>query len=269
MAHGYGKTALITGASSGIGRELAHVLAEHGYNLVTVARRADALQALAEALYDAYGTSVVVLPMDLAKASAPRQIFKAVQADGIHVDVLVNNAGFGAFGDFAGTPLSRVTGMIQVNVAALAELTHLFAGPMIELGEGRILNVASVAAFNPVPHAAVYGATKAFVLSFSEALSEELRAHGVTVTAVCPGLTETGFSRAATGKSGANPSVPDFMKLDARQVAREAFDALHAGEVVRINGLAYQLGVEWLRYTPRAVARTVGGMFGKQLEDGF
>ena len=159
--------------------------------------------------------------------------------------------------------------MIAVNVAALTELCHLFAGPMIEQREGRILNVASVASFNPTPNAAVYGATKAFVLSLSEALSEELKPHGVTVTALCPGLTETGFSKAATGKTGANPAVPDFMKLDAKQVAREGFDALHAGEVVKINGIAYQLGVEWLRYTPRFVARTVGGMFGKQLEDGF
>ncbi len=269
MAHGYGKTALITGASSGIGRELACVFAEHGYNLVVVARNACALQTLAEELYDAYGTTATVLPKDLAKASAPQQIFKALQADGIHIDVLVNNAGFGAFRNFADTPLSRVTGMIAVNVAALTELCHLFAGPMIEQREGRILNVASVASFNPTPNAAVYGATKAFVLSLSEALSEELKPHGVTVTALCPGLTETGFSKAATGKTGANPAVPDFMKLDAKQVAREGFDALHAGEVVKINGIAYQLGVEWLRYTPRFVARTVGGMFGKQLEDGF
>ncbi len=269
MAHGYGKTALITGASSGIGRELAAVFAEHGYNLVVVARGGDALQTLAEELYDAYGTTVTVITKDLSKASAPQQIFKALQAEGIHIDVLVNNAGFGAFRSFAETPAARVTGMIGVNVAALTELCHLFAGPMIEHGEGRILNVASVAAFNPTAGAAVYGATKAFVLSLSEALSEELKPHGITVTALCPGLTETGFSRAATGKTGGNPAVPDFWKLDARQVAREGFDALHAGEVVRINGLAYQIGVEWLRYTPRPLARAVGAMFGKQLEDGF
>ena len=269
MAHGYGKTALVTGASSGIGRELARVLAEHGYNLVVVARGVDALQTLAEELYDAYGTTVTVLPKDLSKAAAPQQIFKALQADGIHVDVLINNAGFGAFRNFTDTPLSRVTAMIAVNVAALAELCHLFAGPMIERGGGRILNVASVASFNPTPNAAVYGATKAFVLSLSEALSEELKPQGVSVTALCPGLTDTGFSKAATGQSGANPAVPDFMLLDAKQVAREAFDALHAGEVVRINGLAYQVGLEWLRFAPRAVARSVGAMFGKQLENGF
>ncbi|MEN3974704.1 SDR family oxidoreductase [Emcibacter sp. SYSU 3D8] len=269
MAHGYGKTALVTGASSGIGRELAAIFAEHGYNLVVVARNEAALQALAEELYDAFGTTVTVLPKDLSKASAPQQIFKALQADGIHIDVLINNAGFGAFRGFADTPLSRVTGMIGVNVAALTELCHLFAGPMIEHREGRILNVASVAAFNPTPNAAVYGATKAFVLSLSEALSEELQPYNITVTALCPGLTETGFSREATGKTGANPAVPGFMMLNARQVAKEGFDALHAGDVIRINGLAYQLGVEWLRYTPRAVARTVGAMFGKQLEDGF
>jgi short-subunit dehydrogenase len=269
MAHGYGKTALVTGASSGIGRELASVFAEHGYNLVVVARSAERLQDLAETLYDAYGTTVTVLPKDLSRPAAPQQIFKALQADGIHIDVLINNAGFGAFRRFDETPLIRVMGMVEVNVAALTALCHLFAGPMVEAGEGRILNVASVASFNPTPNAAVYGATKAYVLSLSEALNEELKPHNVTVTALCPGLTETGFSKAATGKSGTNPAVPDFMKLDARQVAKEGFDALHAGEAVRINGLAYQLGVEWLRYMPRAVARTIGGMFGKQLEDGF
>jgi hypothetical protein len=268
MAHGYGKTALVTGASSGIGRELASVFAEHGYNLVVVARNAAALQSLAESLYDAYGTTVTVLPKDLSRPNAAQQIFDAVRDDGIHVDVLINNAGFGAFREFAETPASKVAGMVQVNVAALTALTHLFAQPMVEKGEGRILNVASVAAFSPTPNAAVYGATKAYVLSLSEALSEELKPHNVTVTALCPGLTETGFSKAATGKEG-NPAIPGFMKLTARDVAREAFDALHAGEVVKINGLLYQLGVEWMRYTPRALVRTMGGMYGKQLEDGF
>jgi short-subunit dehydrogenase len=269
MAHGYGKTALVTGASSGIGRELATVFAEHGYNLVVVARDVARLESLAEALYDAHGTTVTVLPKDLAKPNAARQVFAAVRNAGLHIDVLVNNAGFGAFKPFADTPLARVGGMVAVNVTALTELSHLFAAPMIERGEGRILNVASVASFSPTPGAAVYGATKAFVLSLSEALSEELRPHGITVTALCPGLTETEFSRNATGKAGGNSAIPDFWKLDARQVAKEGFDALHAGEAVRVNGLAYQLGVEWLRYTPRAVARTLGGLFGKQLEDGF
>lgn len=269
MAHGYGKTALVTGASTGIGRELAKVFAEHGYNLVVVARDVARLESLAEELYDAYGTSVTVVPKDLSKANAPQQIFKAVSDAGIHIDVLINNAGFGAFKNFGETPLSRVTEMVAVNVAALTALSHLFAGPMIEHKEGRILNVASVAAFNPTPGAAVYGATKAFVLSLTEALSEELKPYNIAVTALCPGLTETEFSRSATGKSGSNPAVPDFMKLEASQVAREGFEALHANEVIRINGLAYQLGVEWLRYTPRSVARTIGGMFGKQLEDGF
>ncbi|MBI1182435.1 MAG: SDR family NAD(P)-dependent oxidoreductase [Alphaproteobacteria bacterium] len=268
MAHGYGKTALITGASAGIGRELARVFAERGYNLVLVARRAEALEQLAAELYDAWGTTVTVLPKDLSRPAAPQQIFDAVRDAGIHVDVLINNAGFGAFKGFTDTPLARVSGMVQLNVAALTAMCHLFAGPMIEAGEGRILNVASVAAFSPTPNAAVYGASKAYVLSLSEALSEELKPHNITVTALCPGLTETEFSQVATGKAG-NPAVPDFMKLDARQVAQEAFDAVHAGEVVKINGLVYQLGVEWLRYTPRFMVRSIGGLYGKQLEDGF
>ncbi len=253
----------------GIGRELSLVFAENGYDLVVVARSKDKLEALATELYDEFGTTVTVFGQDLSTKTAPAKLFKALQDQGLHIDVLVNNAGFGSFKPFADTARGRITDMVQVNVAALTELLHLFAEPMIAKGEGRIMNVASVASFNATPGAAVYGATKAYVLSLTEALSEEFREHGVTLTALCPGLTETEFSKNATGKKGENGSVPDFMKLDAKQVAKEGFDALHSGEVVKVNGIAYQLGVEWMRYTPRSMVRAMSGMFSKQLEDGF
>ncbi|MFN3233129.1 MAG: SDR family NAD(P)-dependent oxidoreductase [Alphaproteobacteria bacterium] len=269
MPHGYGKTALITGASMGIGRELSFVFAENGYDLIVVARSEDKLNTLANELYDEFGTTVTVIGQDLSKTTAPQKLFKAVNDAGLHVDVLVNNAGFGAFKPFVETAKTRISDMVQVNVAALTELIYLFAQPMKDKGEGKIMNVASVAAFNPTPGAALYGATKAFVLSLTEALSEEMREDGITLTALCPGLTETEFSKNATGKKAENGSVPDFMKLNAKQVAKEGFDALHAGEVVRVNGIAYQLGVEWMRYTPRAMVRAMSGMFSKQLEDGF
>ena len=269
MAHGYGKTALITGASSGIGRELSLVFAENGYDLVIVARNKDRLDALAEEVYDAFGAKVTIIARDLSKAGAPKQLFKATQDAGIHVDVLVNNAGFGSVKPFHEDDIERLADMVQVNVAALTALARLYSVPMVEKGAGGILNVASVASFNPTPGMSLYGATKAFVLSLTEGLSEELREHGVNVTALCPGLTETEFSKNATGKSGENTSIPDFMILDAKQVAQEGYDALHAGEVIRVNGLAYQLGVEWMRYTPRAFVRTMSGLFKNQLTDGF
>ena len=180
MAHGYGKTALITGASSGIGRELALVFAEHGYDLIVVARRKDKLEALATEIYDAYGAQVTVIPKDLSKPTAPKQLFKAVQDAGLYVDVLVNNAGFGSVKPFTDDAQTRLAEMVQVNVGALTALTRLFTQAMIDQGPdthetiengdgGKVLNVASVAAFAPTPGMALYGATKAFVLSLTEA----------------------------------------------------------------------------------------------------
>ena len=267
--YGYGKTALVTGASTGIGKELAVVFAENGYDVVLVARTKTKLDKLAKQLSDEFGSNTTVIAKDLTKVKAPGDLFAETQAAGLHIDVLVNNAGFGSFKPFAETDRARVSDMVRLNVGALTELSHLYSQPMIEKGEGRILNVASVAAFSPTPGAAVYGATKAFVLSLTEALSEELRPHGVNVTALCPGLTETEFSKNATGKTPEEEAVPAFLKLSAREVAEEGFEALHNGEVIKVNGWAYQLGVEWMKYTPRFLNRAMGGVFSKQLENGF
>ncbi|MEE9263354.1 MAG: SDR family oxidoreductase, partial [Vicinamibacteria bacterium] len=179
------KTALVTGASSGIGRALAELLAKDKYDLVLVARREDRLQALQKEWSERYSIAVRVVAMDLAAHTSPPKLFDALE--GNNIDVLINNAGFASYGPFARSNTANEMEIIQVNVTTLTHLTRLFLPQMIERGQGRIMNIASTAAFVPGPLMAVYYATKAYVLSFSEALAEELRGSGVTVTAYCPG----------------------------------------------------------------------------------
>src|SRR5712692_6004686 len=182
-------TALITGASGGIGYELAKLFARDSYNLVLVARSADKLAQLAAELEKAYQIRATVVAVDLAQPDGPEQVFAATQKAAIEVDVLVNNAGFGQFGFYVETDLQEELQQIQLNIASLTHLTKLYVRPMVERRHGRILNVASTAAFQPGPLMAVYYATKAYVLSFSAALSNELQGTGVSVTALCPGPT--------------------------------------------------------------------------------
>src|SRR6478672_1120040 len=190
-------TALITGGSGGIGLETAKVLARKDYDLVLVARNRDALEAAAGQIEGKHTVSVHVFAADLGRREAPEAIFDFLRNENIPIEVLVNNAGFGLGGEFAETELTRELEMIQVNIAALTHLSKLFLPAMIKRRSGRILNVASTAAFQPGPLMAVYYATKAYVLSFSEALAEELRNSGVTVTALCPGPTQTAFADSA------------------------------------------------------------------------
>lgn len=263
------KTALITGASSGIGREFARTFAAKGHDLVITARRLDRLEELADDLMRRHGVRVWPLVADLTDREAPERLFDATEGKGRPIGVLVNNAGFGVFRDFNAGRLADQIESIEVNVVALTAMTRLFAPEMVRRGAGRILNVASVAGFSPVPSAAVYGATKAYVLSLSEALSAELDGTGVTVTALCPGLTETEFSARATGTTGASMWIPAAMKLAASDVAREGYRAAMAGEAVHVNGIAYRLGVEWLRFQPRVVTRMVGRLLGREMQNGF
>jgi len=190
-------TALVTGASSGIGLELARLFAGDGHDLVLVARSEGRLREIGEQLETAHGITATVVASDLSKPNAARDLVEALRAALIEIDVLVNNAGFGLSGAFIDNDPRTQLDMLQVNVVALTELTRLLLPPMVARRSGRILNVASTAAFAPGPLAAVYGATKAYVLSFSEAIGEELRHSGVTVTALCPGPTQSGFSAAA------------------------------------------------------------------------
>lgn len=243
-------TALITGASSGIGAEFARVFAEHGHDLILVARRQDALEAVAGQVEGKYSVRATVIPGDLSDPAVPGDIFETVRGAGLDVDILVNNAGFGLAGEFAETELEQELAMIQVNVTALTQLTKLFVRPMIQRRAGGVLNVASVAALFPGPLRSVYYATKAYVLSFTEALAEELRDSGVHVTALCPGPTATEF-HAVSG--GAAERFGSKHVADAHSVACFGYEALQSGMRVAIPGFQNKLVVQARRLAPRGV----------------
>ena len=246
------ETALITGASSGIGLELARLFAADRSNLVLVARSEDKLEQLAAELRQQHGVAVAVLGKDLADPMAAQAIFEAVTAQGIAVDVLVNDAGFGLLGAVADLPLQRQLDMIQVNVAALTHLTRLFLPGMIQRRQGGILNVGSTAGFQPGPTAAVYYATKAFVLSFTEALAEELAGTGITATCLAPGPTVTGFG-AVSGMD--NSLLFRSGAMDATAVARRGYRGFRRGKVLVIPGVKNKLLAFSVRLAPRSFVR--------------
>ncbi|HEY7060542.1 MAG TPA: SDR family oxidoreductase [Chloroflexota bacterium] len=248
-------TALITGASAGIGAELARVFAQEGYDLVLVARSKDRLVALAGELEAAHAIAARVIEADLARPEAPAEIHQQVGLQGVAVDVLVNNAGFGTYGPFATTDLTTELEMLQVNVVAVTHLTKLFLGDMLTRGHGKVLNVASTAAFQPGPLMAVYYATKAYVLSLSEALANELHGTGVTVTALCPGPTATEFQRRAHIENTRLVHSP--LMMDAATVARVGYQALLAGKAVAIPGLMNRLAALSVRVFPRGLVTQV------------
>jgi len=240
--------ALITGASSGIGDELARLFARHGHPLVLSGRRTDRLQALASQLQREYGVSVTVLTKDLAVPGAADELHAELKQLGLSVDCLVNNAGFGLYGFFAESNLSDQLQIIQVNLTALTHLSRLVLPDMIARRRGRILNVASTAAFQPGPLMSIYYATKAFVLSFSEALADELRGTGVTVTALCPGPTSTEFhARSGIGETPLGRTV----RMSAERVAREGYRGMLAGQPLVIPGLRNRLLATLVRWLPR------------------
>lgn len=241
-------TALITGASSGIGAEFARVFAARGHDLILVARRRDALEAIAGQVEGRHRVRAVVMPFDLAEPDAPARLFEAVREAGLQVDVLVNNAGFGLAGEFAETDIERELEMIQVNVVALTHLTKLFLGPMLQRRSGGVLNVSSVAGLFPGPLRSVYYATKAYVLSFTEAIAEELRDSGVTVTALCPGPVATEFHGIS---GGAAESFGAKSIADVSEVARFGYHALQAGTRVAVPGVQNKIVVQARRLAPR------------------
>lgn len=249
------KTALITGASGGIGYELAKLFARDRYNLVLVARSEKKLHEIAQYFASQFGISVTVLVKDLAISTAPNEIFTELQQKSITVDVLVNNAGFAAYGLFAETDLNAELQMMQVNMVALTHLTKLFVKAMVKQGEGRILNIASTAAFQPGPLMAVYYASKAYVLSFSEALANELQGTGVTVTALCPGPTESGFQKRADMEKSKLVSGQQIM--DAETVAEIGYRGLMDNQTVVIPGLKNQLMAQSVRFTPRKLVTKI------------
>ncbi len=243
------KTALITGASSGIGIEFARVFAKNGYNLVVAARSEGKLNALARELETAHRVTVSVLPVDLSKPEAPEQVFAFTEKQGLTVDVLVNNAGFADFGEFYQADWAKNAEMIDLNVRTLTHLTHLFLPGMVARKSGRVLNVASTAAFQPGPLMSVYYATKAYVLSFSEAIANELKGSGVTVTALCPGATESGFQAKAAMED--SKLVKGKKLPTSQEVAEFGYEALLAGKTVAVHGTFNYLQSLAPRFLPR------------------
>jgi short-subunit dehydrogenase len=246
---------LVTGASAGIGRELARQAAADGHDLVLVARRRERLEELGAELTGAHGGTAHVVPADLADPAAPAAIAAELADKGVEVDVLVNNAGFGSNGRFHELDLSWELKMVQVNIAAQVALTGHFLPGMVQRGRGRVLNIASTAAFQPGPKMATYYATKAFVLSWSQAVAVELQGTGVTLTVHCPGATLSEFTDVAgTGKTRlfTTQQAPS-----AAEVARHAWAATKRGERVAIHGFANKVGALGARMSPAGIAMSV------------
>lgn len=248
------QTALITGASTGLGYEFAHLFARDKYNLVLVARSGPKLNELAEQLRQRYGITVKTIPLDLGLPQASLTLFDETQRAGIAVDILVNNAGYGSSGPFAELPLEDSYGQIQLNVMALTLLTRLYVAPMLERGSGKIMNVASTAAFQPGPLLAVYYATKAYVLSFTEAIADELRNTEVRVTCFCPGATLTEFQKRARTE---NSRLFKLAAMDAKTVAADGYRALMEGKTLAISGFRNWLVAESVRFAPRKLVTKI------------
>jgi short-subunit dehydrogenase len=246
-------TALITGASAGIGEAIARELARRGHGVTLVARREERLRSLAAELSDRFGVRAEVLAVDLGDDAARGDLPRRISELGLDVEILVNNAGFGGGQDFARTDRERVVSMVEVNCLALLDLQAVYLPQMVERGRGAIINIASTAAFQPLPGAATYGATKAFVLSLSEAVHEELKGTGVTVTAICPGPVKTEFPEAA-GLEGAETQVPGILWMSAESVAKQAVNAAADGKRAIIPGLLNRAGAVTGQHAPRMLA---------------
>jgi short-subunit dehydrogenase len=247
-------TALITGASGGIGYELARLFARDHHNLVLVARNADKLAQVAGEL-QTLGSTVKAISLDLADPHAPKFLFDQLQRENISVDILINNAGFGAYGEFAQMSDDEIQGQINLNITALTQLTKLFLPAMLARRSGRIMNVASTAGFQPGPLMAVYYATKAYVISFSEAIANELHGTGVTVTCFCPGATLTGFAKRA-----GNDQTRLFKQLggmSAEKVALDGYRALMEGKTLAISGVHNWAVTQSTRFAPRKMVTAI------------
>jgi short-subunit dehydrogenase len=241
----------VTGASSGIGAEVARLLAARGHAVGLVARREERLAELAQELSDEHGVGANPFPADLGSGSGRDDLAGRIAAAGLSVDILVNNAGFGDSGDFHKTDRERNLRMIELNCVALTDLQGRYLPPMVERGEGVVINIASTAAFQPIPSNAVYAATKAFVLSLTEAVHNEAKPRGVTVTAVCPGPVKTEFV-AEAGMTAAEQKAPDFIWTDVEDVAKSAVDGAESGKRVVIPGLLNRAGALGGQHIPRA-----------------
>jgi len=256
---------LITGASAGIGAELAREFARNGHQLTLVARRRAKLAGIAAELEREHYVDVKTIVQDLAKPTGPAALVKAALADG-PIGILVNNAGVIDVGPFAASSTDKLVGLVNLNVRALTELTSLLVPRMVERRFGRILNVASLAAFQPVPSMAAYSASKAYVLALSEAMAEELKGSGVTVSALCPGVTDTDMATEIKAGSASAAKLPKELISDPKDVAERAYKALMAGQVVLVPGLPNQITAAWAQVTPRWLTRYVTGLAARSTD---
>ena len=248
------RTVLITGASGGIGYELAKLFARDHHNLILVARSADKLAQVAKEI-ETFGVRVKTVPLDLTDSPAPKFLFDQLQRESVSVDILINNAGFGAYGEFVQMSEADILGQISLNVTALTELTRHFLPGMVSRRFGRIMNVASTAGFQPGPLMAVYYATKAYVISFSEAVANEVKNSGVTVTCFCPGATQTGFATRA-----GNDKTRVFKRagvMPADKVALDGYRAVMEGRTLAISGIQNWLTAQSTRFAPRKLVTAV------------
>lgn len=252
------QTALITGASGGIGYELAKIMAEKGHNLIISARSENKLVELKEELLKINNINVSIFPKDLSNPGSASELFKEIKSQNLEIDILVNNAGFGDYGYFYESNLSKQMEMIHLNVNSLTELTWLALNEMVKKQSGRILNVASTAAFQPGPLMSVYFATKAFVLHFSEAIANELKNKNISVTALCPGPTKTNFDKAAS--VGDSPMFNGKLP-SANQVALFGYNKMMKGKTVAIHGFKYKFLVFAGRLAPRKMVTSMTRKF--------
>lgn len=257
------QTALISGASSGIGEALAGYFAEGGYNVVLVARREDKLNQLAGKLIDDHGVLVRVEPADLSRRGAAKKLAGKLANDDIEIDVLVNNAGVLEHGNFVNITAAAHQRLIDLNISGLTRMLNEFLPAMVERGSGRVLNVASIASFQPVPSLASYAASKAYVLSLTESLSEELAGSGVTVTALCPGLTATNMISTVQQKSEGLNRIPDFLIGDVDDVAAQGYRACLKGDVICVPGTVNLAATLAGRSVPKWLLRRVSGILGR------
>lgn len=255
-----GKTALITGASSGIGKSFARILASQKTNLVLVARREDRLQTIADQLIEEFGIEAHVIAQDLAAPKAAETLYKRTHDLGLSIDILLNNAGLGHHGMFLDTDAEGHENTLQVNINALTQLTHLFGQDMKQRGEGYILLVASIASFMPIPQFSTYAASKAYVLSFGQSIAKELKKHNIKVSVTCPGGTATEFMD-MSGQNITGWRTRAIMSSD--DVAQSGLNALERGKVVNVPGALYKFSAASVRFLPKKLQLIVGEMATK------
>jgi short-subunit dehydrogenase len=261
------RTALVTGASAGIGEALARVFAEHGFDLVLVARREERLQTLSRELGQRFQVDARVLVADLADPAAPARIFENCRAGGRQVDVLINNAGYGLGGRFMDATWEQHARFIQVMITAVVDLTHRFLPGMIERGYGRVINVASLAGLVPATAGhTLYAASKALLIKFSQSLALEVHRHGVHVTALCPGFTHTEFHDVSKTRDLVS-QLPTFMWMDAAAVARDGYDAVMRGDLVRVPGRANRTIALLTRVLPEFLVTSFVKRQGRKFRD--